>query len=488
MRILFLNPPYLKNYSRAQRSPAVTKSGTLYYPMWLALAAGYAEKMGHEIDLIDAPADCHDLGYIIKRLKEFSPCLVVMDTSTPSIYNDVKTAEDIKAAHPEVFVLLVGTHVSALPEESKKLSEKVDAVAVGEYDKTVVAVAEAIEGKKELKDIQGLCSGGPDKVFCSGKAELIENLDEIPHVSGIYKRFLSVENYFNPNALFPMVMISSSRGCPFNCTFCVYPQTMMGQRMRVRSNEDVLSEIEYIVKNFPDIKAIFFEDDTFPGIKKRCIEMCEEMIERGITISWTANARADLDYETMKTMKASGCRSLCVGFESGSQLLLDNIKKRTKVENMQRFSDDAKRAGILIHGCFMVGLPGETKETMNQTLELAKRLNPDTIQVYPIMVYPGTEAYEWFNERGFIITDDFSKWLTPSGLHNAVIRTECLGPDELVSFCDTARREFYLRPSYILYKLKQMITHQEEIKRTLKSAKTFMKYLIKGSDISKDNC
>ncbi len=140
MRILFLNPPYLKNYSRAQRSPAVTKSGTLYYPMWLALAAGYAEKKGHEIDLLDAPADGHDLGYVIKRLKEFSPRLVVMDTSTPSIYNDVKTAEDIKAAHPEVFVLLVGTHVSALPEESKKLSEKVDAVAVGEYDKTVVAV------------------------------------------------------------------------------------------------------------------------------------------------------------------------------------------------------------------------------------------------------------------------------------------------------------------------------------------------------------
>jgi radical SAM superfamily enzyme YgiQ (UPF0313 family) len=258
--------------------------------------------------------------------------------------------------------------------------------------------------------------------------------------------------------------------------------------MRLRSVENVLGEVEYIVENFPGIKAIFFEDDTLTGVKKRCVKLSEEIIKRGIKISWTANARADIDYETMRVMKEAGCRCLCVGFESGSQKLLDNIKKRTRVEKMLSFMDDARKAGMLIHGCFMVGLPGETRETMQETLDLAKRLNPDTIQFYPIMVYPGTEAYDWFRERGFIITDDFSKWLTPSGLHNTVIRTESLSPEEMVRFCDKARREFYLRPTYFLYTLKRMIAHPEEISRILKSARTFAKYLIRGSDVSKDAC
>jgi radical SAM superfamily enzyme YgiQ (UPF0313 family) len=263
---------------------------------------------------------------------------------------------------------------------------------------------------------------------------------------------------------------------------------MMGQQMRTRSVGHVLGEVEYIVREYPGIRSIFFEDDTLAGIKKRCIEICQGMIDRGIRISWTANSRADLDYETMLIMKKSGCRCLCVGFESGSQGLLDNIKKRTRVDRMGQFMADARRAGILIHGCFMVGLPGETKETMRMTLDLAKRLNPDTIQVYPIMVYPGTEAYNWYKEEGYIITEDFSKWLTPGGLHNTVIRTEHLKPHELVEFCDRARREFYLRPSYFLYTLRRMAAHPEEIGRILKSARTFLKYLIKGSDIQKNGC
>jgi radical SAM superfamily enzyme YgiQ (UPF0313 family) len=488
MNITFLNPPYLKHYSRSQRSPAVTKSGTLYYPMWLSSAAGLAEEKGHDVDLIDAPADGYELDYVMNRLREFSPRLVVMDTSTPSIYNDVKVCDEIKKAFPDVFVLLVGTHVSALPDESIKLSDAVDAIAVGEYDHTVLDIVDVVDGRKDIGTVKGICRRNANGIKCTERAPLIENLDELPYVSRTYKKFLNPKNYFNPNALYPMVTISTSRGCPFKCTFCVYPQTMMGQKMRARSVENVLGEIEYIVENFPGVRAIFFEDDTLTGIKKRCMEISGEMIKRGIKISWTANARADLDYETMKVMKEAGCRCLCVGFESGNQQLLDNIKKRTRVERMWRFMKDARRAGILIHGCFMVGLPGETRETMQQTLDLAKKLNPDTVQFYPIMVYPGTEAYDWFRERGFIITDDFSKWLTPSGLHNTVIRTENLSPEELVMFCDHARRAFYLRPIYFMYKLRQMLTHPEEIKRTLKSARTFTKYLLRGSDVSKDAC
>jgi len=487
MKILFLNPPFLKKFSRSQRSPAVTKSGTLYFPMWLSYAAALADKKGYDIDLIDAPADGFDLEYVINRVRNFSPGLMVVDTSTPSIYNDVKVCERLKEVLPKFFILLVGTHVSALPEESLKLSNCVDAVAIGEYDYTVVEMAEVIRKKGDLGTVKGICYRKSKEVICNERRPFIEDLDEIPFISTIYKRFLKIENYFNPNALYPMVTITTSRGCPFRCTFCVYPQTLMGRRFRLRSIENVVAEMEYIVENFPQAKAIFFEDDTLTVNKQRCIQLSETITKRGIKISWTANARVGLDIEAMKKMKAAGCRSLCVGFESGSQLILDKMKKAIKLEEIYKFMDDAKKAGLLIHGCFMAGLPGETKKTLKETLKLAKKLKPDTVQFYPVMVYPGTEAYDWYKERKLISTDDFSKWLTPKGLHNTVIRTKELSSEELVKFCDDARRAFYLRPTYLLYKAKQSVKNSQEMKRNLKSARTFVQYLFKGSDIQKEN-
>src|SRR4030042_2978949 len=156
MNILFLNPPFLKKFSRPQRSPAVTKSGTLYYPMWLAYAAALADKEKYDIDLIDAPADGFDLDYVINRIKDFSPGLIVVDTSTPSIYNDIKVCERLKEVLPEVFIILVGTHVSALPEDSLRLSNSVDAVAVGEYDYTVKEIVEVCRGKKDISSVKGI--------------------------------------------------------------------------------------------------------------------------------------------------------------------------------------------------------------------------------------------------------------------------------------------------------------------------------------------
>lgn len=488
MNILFLNPPFLKKFSRSQRSPAVTKSGTLYYPMWLSYAAALAEKEGNVIDLIDAPADVYDMEYVLNRINLFNPKLIVVDTSTPSIYNDIKICDSIKGQLPNVFIMLVGTHVSALSEDSLKLSRSVDAVAVGEYDYTVKEIAEALSHGRNISSVKGICFWNSGSAVRTEARPLIDNLDEIPSVSSVYKRFLRMENYFNPNALYPMVTITSSRGCPFNCIFCVYPQTMMGHRLRLRSVKNVVDEMEFISKNFQGVKAVFFEDDTLTALKKRCIEISKEILKRNLVISWTANARADLDYETMKSIKAAGCRCLCVGFESGSQKLLDNIKKKITPEKMMQFMENAKKAGILIHGCFIVGHPGETKETMQQTLELSLKINPDTVQFYPIMVYPGTEAYDWYKERGLISTNDFSKWLTPAGLHNSVVRSEELSAEELVRFCDSARRQFYLRPGYLFYKLKQTLSNPSEMRRNIKSARTFLKYLVKGSDIEDKHC
>ena len=487
MKIFILNPPFLEHFSRPQRSPAVTKSGTIYYPMWLAYAAGVLEDTGFDVDLVDAPADNYSLNDVLSRVRGFHPTLIVIDTSTPSIYNDIEVAARIKQALPDSFIILVGTHVTALPEETLDLNQNVDAIARGEYEYTLRDLALSLQNGKDLSHVQGLTYRTGNGIKHNPDRPFIEDLDRIPFVSTVYKKYLHIENYFNPNALYPMVTIISSRGCPFHCFFCVYPQTLMGRRFRLRSIQNVIEEMEYIVENFSRAQGIFFEDDTMTIDKKRCYELSEHIIKRKIHISWTANARVGLDYETMKIMKEAGCRCFCVGFESGSQLLLDTMKKSIKLDKMFEFMKNAKKAGILIHGCFMVGFPNETRETMEQTLDLAKRLNPDTVQFYPMMVYPGTEAYTWYKEKGLLLTDDFSQWLTPKGLHNTVIRTEDLSSDDLVKFCDYARRAFYLRPQYLLYKAAQMIRNRQEMKRNLKAARTFAKYLLRGSDISKNN-
>lgn len=481
MKVLFLNPPFLKKFSRPQRSPAVTKSGALHFPLWLASAGGVLIENGFDVDLIDAPAEGLSIDDVEGRVRAFGPSLMVIDTSTPSIKNDVSVAGRLKDLCPASFVCLVGTHVSALAEDVLRMDKRIDAAARGEYDYTVLDLAKTLKGGFSLKGVLGIAYRQGDDVVCNQRRPFICNLDELPFVSKVYKRFLKTENYFHPNALFPTVTIASSRGCPFPCTFCLYPQTLMGRKFRKRSVENVVAEMEYIAATFPQAKSIFFEDDTLTIDDKRLLELAALIRKRRLKMPWAANSRIGLSYEAMRAIRGAGCRSLCVGFESGSQDILDSMKKKTRINEMHEFMRGARRAGILIHGCFMAGLPGETKETLRATFELAKSLNPDTVQFYPVMVYPGTEAYDWYFRRGLIKSLDFSKWITPEGLHNTVVRTEGLASEEIVRFCDAARKDFYLRPRYVLYKLRQMVNSPREIKRTFNDCKTFLKRILKGT-------
>lgn len=490
MKILVLNPPFLKKFSRPQRSPAVTKSGTLYFPIWLAYCAGVLEKNGFEISFIDAPARGFSGRDVLRKAEIFRPGLIILDTSTPSIENDIRFGEQLKSVVPQAFIVLVGTHVSALPEETLLKSDSIDAVARREYEYTIRELASLLTKKSlnspeedSLRKIAGLSFKSNGRIMHNSDRPYIEKLDELPWVSRVYKKYLRIGDYFNPNALYPMVTLITSRGCPFRCTFCVYPQTFTGRRYRFRSIEDVVDEMEFVVQEFPEAKSIFFEDDTLTANKKRCLKFADAILERGIKIPWEANSRSDLDLETMKKIKATGCRELCVGFESGDQDVLNSMRKGVKLNRMFRFMKDAREAGIFIHGCFMVGFPGETQESINKTIDLALKLNPDTVQFYPVMVYPGTEAYEDYKRRGWLTARDYNQWITAEGLHNCVVRNETLTSTELVELCDLARRRFYLRPRYMFYKLLQMIEKPSEIVRTVKAARTFFKHLIIGSKV-----
>lgn len=481
MKVLLLNPPFLNKYSKSSRSPAVTKSGTIYYPLWLSYAAGVLDKQGYEIKIIDAPAKCMEREECLKQIIAFNPELVVIDTSTPSINSDLSFTKEIKDANPNIKTCLVGTHVSATVSEIlPKNSDFVDYIARHEYDYTIPEICEAISEKKDIKDVLGIsyCENGELKE--NADRPYIENLDELPFVAEVYKKYLDIKDYFYAHVSYPTVSIFSSRGCPSKCFYCMYSQVMFGKHYRKRSAKSLFDECVYITKNFPEVKEILIDDDNFAVDQKNVKEFCQMMIDSKLPLKWVVQCRVTLEYETMVLMKKAGCRLVVVGYESGSQKVLDGMHKGITLEMSKKFNDAAKKAHMRVHGCFMVGNPGETKETMTETLEFSKKLRMDTVQYFPLIVYPGTEAWTWAKQNNYIAAKSYDEWITPEGMHNCVLSTPEVSSQELVDFCNYARKKFYLRPKYMLMKAGECLTNKDDFVRTMKSFKTFAKYLFGG--------
>jgi len=496
MRVLFLNPPFHRRFSREQRSPAVTKSGTLYYPKWLAHAAGVAIKSGHDVDFVDAPAAGHSVQAVIDRIASKNIEAVVCDTCTPSILNDVSVIESLVAANPSLHVLLVGRHVSSLPKETLAMSAALEAVALREYEYTVRDWLEAKACGADLSAVDGLVwrHSRTGEIVSNKPREAIKNLDELPFVSEVYKRFLHTPDYFYGHSLWPLVVFDTSRGCPYHCSFCVYPQTFSGHTMRYRSVGNVADEFDFVSREMPEIKTAMLEDDTFIISKPRTLELANELIRRGNRLPFDANCRADIgaEGELLSTLHKAGARLFCVGFESGDVEVINGMKKNNDDRRDAKYHEEAHRfvrrcrdSGIMVHGCFMVGNLNETPASMEKTLSFARKLQPDTAQFFPIMVYPGTTAYEEAKRRGYIQIEDWSAWLTKDGLHNSVVTLPNITHEQLVSFCDRARRSFYLSPSYLFYKLKQSLKDRRELQRNVKGFVTLSKYLLRGSQHKK---
>lgn len=491
MRVLFLNPPFHPRFSREQRSPAVTKSGTLYYPKWLATAAGVAIKNGHDVDLLDSPAAGYSVQAVIDRIAAKNIEAVVCDTSTPSILNDVSVVESLVKAKPSLHVLLVGRHVSALPRETLDMSPALEAVAVREYEYTVRDWLAAKSCGAHLSAVEGLVwRRSAREIVSNPPRPAIENLDELPFVSEIYKRFLHTPDYFYGHSLWPLVVFDTSRGCPYHCSFCVYPQTFSGHKMRYRSVANVAEEFDFVAREMPEIKTVMLEDDTFIISKPRTLELAKELIRRGNKVPFDANCRADIgaDKELLTTLHKAGARLFCMGFESGDVEVIHGMKKNNDDRRDAKYHEEAHRfvrrcreSGIMVHGCFMVGNLNETPASMEKTLAFAKKLQPDTAQFFPIMVYPGTTAYQEAKHRKYIETEDWGGWLTKDGLHNSVVNLPNITHEQLVSFCDRARRSFYLSPSYLLYKFRQSLKDRREFQRNVKGFLTLSKYLLHGS-------
>lgn len=477
MKVCFINPPFKAEYgkfSRESRSPSIGHSGVLYYPLWLIYAAAVAEKNGFEVVFIDAPAKQMTREQTLEQVRKLAADarLFVFDTSTPSIYSDVAFAGEVKAICPKAFTLLVGTHPSATVEETMAISSAVDGIARREFDYIVRDLALALQENAPLSQVLGLSYRQGEEIHHNPDAPHITDLDEIPYASDFIKRHLCVTDYVFPAAAFPSIQIFTGRGCPARCNFCVYPQTLHGHQYRLRSPENVIGEMEYIIENFPDVKEIVFEDDTFTISKERVTQICQQMIDKGLNkrLRWLCNARVNLDYDTMCMMKKAGCHLIIPGIESVNQQILKNIRKGTTVEQIEKYVANARKAGLMIHACYMVGNEGETRQTMEETLAAAMRFKTDTAQFYPLIPYPGTEAYDWAKRNGYL-QGSYADYVHEDGTLNCVISTPELSAQDLVDFCSRARKKYYLRPWYICHRIWNGLRDFEDLKRSLKAFK-----------------
>ncbi len=471
MRVAFLNAMFGQDFTKSARWFAKSRGRVQRHPDYLCTAAATVAAAGHEIFFLDAQAKNMPIDAVLPRLQAFRPDLIVHQATTPSIDADIESARRCKDATSAVNVF-VGPHVTAEPEDTLARADgTVDAVAIGEYDYTLRDLANGTS----LQSCEGIAWADSGACVRNPRRPLIEDLDTLPFPAW---PFIDLNDYRDAGKLFPFLTLLSGRGCFGQCTFCQLPQTMNGRGYRARSVENVMAEIEYDLKLFPDLKEIMFEDDTFVmhATRDRLARLCEALIRRGTPVSWSANARVDLeDFEIFKLMKRSGCRMLCVGFEFGDQRILDNVRKGTSVDQMRRFAEHARNARIRVHGCFMFGGPGETMETARATINLARELKIDTAQFSGMVAYPGTAYYAWAKEHGYLMPQCWRDWVSRDFEQCATVRCPDLSVEQINALIDEGLRAFYLRPAQIARMLGN-IRSMADVKAKLHGFKSFVGY------------
>jgi len=470
MKPLFLNPPTFEDFdggagARYQASREVT---SFWYPTWLCFPAAMIE--GSRV--VDAPVQKLGLDECIAIAREFD--MVVMYTSTPTLLLDIETARRIKEVKPGIVTLLTGPHVTVLPEESLRAGAGViDIVCRGEFD---YSVKELCEGREQSR-VDGISFIKEGKVVHNPDRPPIADLDALPFVAPIYKRDLPIVEYVIPHFKNPYVSIYSSRGCPSRCIYCLWPQTFSGRTMRVRSPQNVYEEVKWIVDNIPEMRELSFDDDTFTADKRHAGEIAR--LIKPLGISWTINARANTDYETLKTLREAGLRHVVVGFESGNDQILKNIKKGVTVAQAVQFAKDCKKLGLSIHGAFIMGLPGETRETIQRTIAFAKQLDLNSIQASLASPYPGTEFYTLCKQEGWLSSDSF---LDDSGHQRCVISYPGLSAAEIFNSVEEFYNKFYFRPRYIARSIGRMLIDGDERRKLLKEGKQYLQYMRKRKE------
>jgi len=469
LRTLFLNPPSFEGFDggAGARYQAKREIRSYWYPTWLAQPAALVP----DSKLVDAPPAGLTVADVVPLARDHD--MVVLHTSSPTFAGDVKIAEALKAENKDVLVGFVGPKVAVQPERSLRASAAIDFVAREEFDFTIAEVAQG----RPLASVAGLSFQQPDgQVVHNPDREILEDMDQLPFVTPVYKRDLRPEDYYIGYLLHPYLSLYTGRGCRSRCTFCLWPQTVGGHRYRTRSVENVLAEAALVREVFPRVRELFFDDDTFTDDRPRAEAIARGLGKLGIT--WSCNAKANVPRETLAVLRDNGLRLLLVGYESGDQQILINIKKGLRVERARRFAADCRDLGITVHGTFILGLPGETKQTIEETIRFAREVNPHTIQVSVAAPYPGTELHRQAIENGWLPDDDDDTALvSDQGTQLAALSYPHLGHTEILDSVDAFYRRFYFRAGKIAEMSAEMFRRPEMAGRRLREGAEFVHFL-----------
>jgi hopanoid biosynthesis associated radical SAM protein HpnJ len=465
LRTLFLHPPSFDGFDggAGSRYQARREIRSFWYPTWLAQPAALVPGSR----LVDAPPDGLSLDDVRPLARDYDLC--VMHTSTPSFAGDVKVAAALKAENSRLSIGLVGAAVAVAPEASLRRSPAVDWVARGEFDLTVQEIAQG----RPLDRVAGLAYRDNGRVACTPDRPVLEDMDRLPFVTPVYKRDLTVEHYAIGYLRHPYVSLYTGRGCRSKCTFCLWPQTVGGQRYRTRSVGHVAEEMAEAVRLFPQVREFFFDDDTFTDDLPRAEAIARRLGPLGIT--WSVNAKATVPHATLKVLKDNGLRLLLVGYESGSQQILNNVKKGVRLDAARRFTREAKALGITIHGTFILGLPGETRETIAETIRFAREIDPHTIQVSLAAPYPGTALYEEAQRNGWL--EDDGGLVDGDGVQQSALGYPHLPRTEIFRSLDDFYRRFYFRPRKMISLAAEMLGDRQVMGRRLREGRQFLRFL-----------
>jgi radical SAM superfamily enzyme YgiQ (UPF0313 family) len=447
MKVCFINALYKEEvYGK------VKDVDLLAPPIGLCYLAAMLEREGYDVNLIDSEAERLTINDLVKRVESIKPDIIGLTCTTPMVASVKRTAEAIKNTFPETKILVGGPHVTAVLEDL--LQEKyIDIAVVGEGEYTIVELVKLIEESKSLKNCKGIAFKENGKIIRTELRPLIEDLDSLPfparHLlpNEKYKHVTIYKNKTKRNH----TSLCSSRGCSYNCIFCG-SRTTFGKLTRFRNPKLVVDEIEECYNKF-DVGSFSFFDDTLTLKKEHIISICNELIERKLDMDWSAQARVNtVNKEILELMKKAGCETIHYGYESGNQDILNNIKKGITLQQSIDATKITKDVGIKIHGYFMLGNPGETVETAKQTINFAKKLDPDTAQFTIATPFPGTELYQLFLSRGHEI-EEFKNY---RWYNDVVFIPEGMTKEQLLNLHKQAYKEFYLRPKYILKSIKRL--------------------------------
>lgn len=469
MKVAIVNPPPLDHEKYIREGRCEQRASSFQYlmvPISLPSIAALLKQKGFEVKVLDFMAEELDFKAALKRVKKLSPKLVILNFATATYETDKTFSQELRKILPQTHLSAIGVHVTSLPLESI-VEAGLDSVIRGEPEMTALELAKHLKEKKSLKQIKGLSIKGNPSYTNNLARPFIEDLDVLPFPA---RELLRNDRYKMPIYNRPYTLVITARGCPNNCSFCT-ASLYYGTKIRMRSPENVLDEVEEILK-IHHIKDITFWADTFTFERKYVLEICQEIKKRGLKFRWMANARVDrVDPEMLKAMQETGCQIISYGVESGVQKILNNIGKNITLSKIQKAFYWTHQAGIESAAHIIFGLPGETEKTIQETLKFVKVINPDYVQFYSAIPFPGTRFYEEADKKGWITTKNWSDF----ELGKNIISTSKLPVERLAYWRRRAYLQFYLRPAYVWQKLKKFVKKPSDFWYFSKQAISFMK-------------